>query len=270
MQTLIVVPARYGSTRLPGKPLAKIAGKTMVSRVAGLARRAADTLGKGAEFVVATDDTRILEYCRDQKINVVMTDPALPSGSDRALAAVDGLGMSPDFVVNLQGDAPFTPVGHVVAVVRALETSGADAATPYIRLSWAALDQLRGHKAQTPFSGTTLVKDPKGRAIWFSKNILPAIRKEPELRKLNDLSPVCQHVGLYGFRLDTLRRYCAIPESYYERLEGLEQLRLIENGFSVQAVEVTPGRIAIPGIDTAEDIALAERLVLELGEPDLA
>ena len=130
MQTLIVVPPRYGSTRLPGKPLAKIAGKTMVSRVAGLARRAADTLGKGAEFVVATDDTRILEYCRDQKINVVMTDPALPSGSDRALAAVDGLGMSPDFVVNLQGDAPFTPVAHVVAVVRALETTGADAATP--------------------------------------------------------------------------------------------------------------------------------------------
>lgn len=268
MQTLIVVPARYGSTRLPGKPLAKIAGKTMVSRVADLARRAAAGLGKGADFVVATDDTRILEYCRDNKINVVMTDPALPSGSDRALAAVDGLGMSPDFVVNLQGDAPFTPAEHVVAVVRALETSGADAATPYIRLSWAALDQLRAHKMQTPFSGTTLVKDPKGRAIWFSKNIMPAIRKEPELRKLNALSPVCQHVGLYGFRLDTLRRYCAIPESYYERLEGLEQLRLIENGFSVQAVEVQPGRIAIPGIDTAEDIALAERLVAEFGEPD--
>ncbi|ABI77597.1 putative 3-deoxy-D-manno-octulosonate cytidylyltransferase [Hyphomonas neptunium ATCC 15444] len=270
MQTLIVVPARYGSTRLPGKPLAKIAGKTMVSRVADLARRAAARLGKGAEFVVATDDTRILQYCRDNNINVVMTDPALPSGSDRALAAVDGLGMSPDFVVNLQGDAPFTPAEHVVAVVEALEKSGTDAATPYIRLSWAALDQLRNHKAQTPFSGTTLVKDPKGRAIWFSKIILPAIRKEPELRKLNDLSPVCQHVGLYGFRLDTLRRYCALPESYYERLEGLEQLRLIENGFSVQAVEVKPGKIAIPGIDTAEDIALAERLVAEFGEPDVA
>lgn len=267
MQTLIVVPARYGSTRLPGKPLAHIAGKTMVSRVADLARRAAARLGR-AEFVVATDDMRILEHCRDRGINVVMTDPDLPSGSDRALAATDGLGMTPDFVVNLQGDAPFTPAGHVVAVVETLKKTGCDAATPYIQLSWPALDQLRAHKQETPFSGTTLVKDPKGRALWFSKSILPVIRREAELRRLNDLSPVCQHVGLYGFRLEALRRYCALPESQYERLEGLEQLRLIENGFSVQAVEVQPGRIAIPGIDTAEDIALAERLVAEFGEPD--
>ncbi|MFN7055566.1 3-deoxy-manno-octulosonate cytidylyltransferase [Hyphomonas sp.] len=267
METLIVVPARYGSTRLPGKPLAEIAGRSMVSRVAELARRAAAALGR-ADCVVATDDMRILEHCRDKGINVVMTDARLPSGSDRALAAAEGLGVNPDFIVNLQGDAPFTPVAHVVAVVNALRTTGADAATPYIRLSWKALDQLRAHKRETPFSGTTLVADPKGRALWFSKTILPAIRKEEALRALGPLSPVCQHIGLYGFRLEALKRYCALPESHYERLEGLEQLRLIENGMRVQAVEVEPGPIAIPGIDTAEDIALAERLVAELGEPD--
>lgn len=267
METLIVVPARYGSTRLPGKPLAEIAGRSMVSRVADLAQRAAARLGK-AECVVATDDMRILEHCRDLGINVVMTDSAIPSGSDRALAAAEGLGVTPDFIVNLQGDAPFTPVAHVVAVVEALKTSGADAATPYIQLSWKALDQLRAHKKETAFSGTTLVKDPRGRALWFSKNILPAIRKETELRALGPRSPVCQHIGLYGYRLDALRKYCALPESHYERLEGLEQLRLIENGMHVQAVEVEPGAIAIPGIDTAEDIALAERLFAETGEPD--
>jgi 3-deoxy-manno-octulosonate cytidylyltransferase (CMP-KDO synthetase) len=268
MKTLIVVPARYASTRLPGKPLAIIAGRTMVERVAGLARRAAGQLNDAA-FVVATDDTRILEFCRDADIPVVMTDPALPSGSDRALAAVEGLGAEPEFVVNLQGDAPFTPAAHVVAIVEALASSGTDAATPCIRLSWEALDRLRAHKKETPFSGTTLVTDPAGRAIWFSKIILPAMRKEAELRKLNPLSPVLQHIGLYGFRLEALQRYCALPESRYERLEGLEQLRLIENGMTVQAVEVQPGRIAIPGIDTAEDIALAERLVAEYGDPDL-
>ncbi len=218
--------------------------------------------------MVATDDTRILEHCRDAGIPVVMTDPSLPSGSDRALAAVKGLGAKPEFIVNLQGDAPFTPAAHVVAVVRALETSGTDAATPCIRLSWAALDRLRAHKIETPFSGTTLVTDPAGRAMWFSKIILPAMRKEAELRKLNPLSPVLQHIGLYGFRLDALQRYCGMPESRYERLEGLEQLRLIENGLTIQAVEVQPGRIAMPGIDTAEDIALAERLVAEHGDPD--
>lgn len=267
MKTLIVVPARYASTRLPGKPLAKIAGRPMVERVAALAQRAAASLDR-AEHVVATDDTRILEHCRDAGIPVVMTDPALPSGSDRALAAVDGLGASPDFVINLQGDAPFTPAAHVVAVVEALASSGTDAATPYIRLSWEALDRLRAHKAETPFSGTTMVTDPSGRAIWFSKVIIPAMRKEAALRGLGPLSPVFQHIGLYGFRLGALRRYCALPESRYERLEGLEQLRLIENGMSVQAVEVHPGKIAIPGIDTAEDIALAERLVAAHGDPD--
>ncbi|MFN3910939.1 manno-octulosonate cytidylyltransferase [Hyphomonas sp.] len=269
MKTLIVVPARYASTRLPGKPLAMIAGRTMVERVAGLAQRAAAEL-EHAEYAVATDDTRILEFCRDGGIPVVMTDPALPSGSDRALAAVEGLGAAPEFVVNLQGDAPFTPAAHVVAIVDALATSGTDAATPCIRLSWEALDRLRAHKMETPFSGTTLVTDPSGRAIWFSKIILPAMRKEAELRRLNPLSPVLQHIGLYGFRLEALQRYCALPESRYERLEGLEQLRLIENGMTVQAVEVQPGLIAIPGIDTAEDIALAERLVAAHGDPDLA
>jgi 3-deoxy-manno-octulosonate cytidylyltransferase (CMP-KDO synthetase) len=239
----------------------------MVARVAGPARRAAAQLTQ-ADYVVATDDTRILEHCRDGGIPVVMTDPALPSGSDRALAAVDGLGASPEFVVNLQGDAPFTPAAHVVAIVDALAASGTDAATPFIRLSWEALDRLRAHKLETPFSGTTLVTDPAGRAIWFSKIILPAMRKEAELRKLSPLSPVCQHIGLYGFRLEALQRYCALPESRYERLEGLEQLRLIENGMSVQAVEVQPGAIAIPGIDTPEDIKLAERLVAEHGDPD--
>jgi 3-deoxy-manno-octulosonate cytidylyltransferase (CMP-KDO synthetase) len=267
MKTLIVVPARHASTRLPGKPLALIAGRSMVERVASLAQRATAVLDN-AEFVVATDDTRILEHCRDAGIPVVMTDPSLPSGSDRALAAVKGLGARPDFVVNLQGDAPFTPAAHVVAIVKALETSGTDAATPYIRLSWDALDRLRAHKLETPFSGTTLLTDPSGRAIWFSKIILPAMRKEAELRKLNPLSPVLQHIGLYGFRLAALKQYCAMPESRYERLEGLEQLRLIENGLTIQAVEVQPGRIAMPGIDTAEDIALAERLVAAHGDPD--
>ncbi|MEQ9506055.1 MAG: manno-octulosonate cytidylyltransferase [Hyphomonas sp.] len=267
MKTLIVVPARYASTRLPGKPQAQIAGRSMVERVAALAQRAVDGLEK-AEYVVATDDMRILEHCRDNDIPVVMTDPSLPSGSDRALAAVKGLGARPDFVVNLQGDAPFTPAAHVVAIVKALENSGTDAATPYIRLSWEALDRLRTHKLETPFSGTTLLTDPSGRAIWFSKIILPAMRKEAELRKLNPLSPVLQHIGLYGFRLDALKQYCRLPESRYERLEGLEQLRLIENGLTIQTVEVQPGRIAMPGIDTAEDIALAERLVAAHGDPD--
>ncbi|MEZ5953086.1 MAG: manno-octulosonate cytidylyltransferase [Hyphomonas sp.] len=266
MRTLIVVPARYASQRLPGKPLVEIAGRSMVSRVAAMAARAATALGN-AESVVATDDTRIETHCRDLGIPVVMTDPALPSGTDRALAAADALGAAPDVVVNLQGDSPFTPPDHVIAVAKAARDSGADAATPYVRLSWAALDEFRLHKKETPFSGTTLVHDRDGRALWFSKNLIPAMRKEAALRAKGGVSPVCRHIGLYAYRLDALRRYVSLPEGDYEQLEGLEQLRLLENGMSIQCVEVTPDRIAIPGIDTAEDVALAERLVAELGDP---
>jgi 3-deoxy-manno-octulosonate cytidylyltransferase (CMP-KDO synthetase) len=266
MRTLIVVPARYASTRLPGKPLVRIAGRTMVSRVAAMAGKAAEALGD-AQHVVATDDERIETHCRDLGIPVVMTDPDLPSGTDRALAAADAMGAAPDVVVNLQGDSPFTPPAHVIAVAQAARESGADAATPYVRLTWEALDAFRQHKLETPFSGTTLVHDETGRALWFSKNLIPAMRKEAALRTKGDPSPVCRHIGLYAYRLEALRRYVSLPEGRYEQLEGLEQLRLLENGMSIQCVEVTPDRIAIPGIDTAEDVALAERLVAEHGDP---
>jgi len=266
MRTLIVVPARYASTRLPGKPLVMIAGRTMVSRVAAMAAKAADALGD-AQHVVATDDERIETHCRTLGIPVVMTDPNLPSGTDRALAAADAMGVAPDVVVNLQGDSPFTPPTHVIAVAEAARQSGSDAATPYVRLSWDALDAFRQHKLETPFSGTTLVHDEAGRALWFSKNLIPAMRKEAALRAKGDPSPVCRHIGLYAYRLEALRRYVSLPEGRYEQLEGLEQLRLLENGMSIQCVEVEPDRIAIPGIDTAEDVTLAERLVAEHGDP---
>ncbi len=266
MKTLIVVPARFGSTRFPGKPLTMIAGQSMVSRVAMMASKAAEMLDN-AEYVVATDDVRIEAHCAERNIRVVMTDPALPSGSDRALGAVEALGASPEIIVNLQGDAPFTPPAHVHAVAEAAATSDADAATPYIRLDWAALDALREHKHVTPFSGTTLTHDLDGKALWFSKNILPAIRKEAQMRETQTHSPVCRHIGLYAYKLNTLRRYVSLPESRYETLEGLEQLRLLENGMSIQCVEVTPEDIAIPGIDTPEDVQLAERLIAEHGDP---
>ena len=266
MKTLIVVPARYGSTRFPGKPLAMIAGKSMVARAAHMAELAAQSL-KNASSVVATDHDEIRDHCRTLGIHVVMTDPSLPSGSDRALAAAEILGVDAEIVVNLQGDSPFTPPEHIVAIADALDKADTDAATPYVRLSWQALDALRDHKKTTPFSGTTLVHDESGRALWFSKNILPAMRKEDQLRDADPLSPVCRHVGLYAYRLESLRRYVKLPEGRYEKLEGLEQLRFLENGMSMQCVEVAPAQIAIPGIDTPEDLALAEKLIGDHGDP---
>ena len=269
MQKLIVVPARYGSTRFPGKPLAKINGISMLRRTARIAQNASSQL-KECDYVVATDDDRIASHCELHKLDYVMTSSELKTGSDRALAAAATLeasnGKTYGGIINLQGDAPFTSTAHIIQIAKTLE-AGADVATPYTRLSWEALDILRAHKVETPFSGTSVIVSPEGKAIWFSKNIIPAIRKETALRQESKLSPICRHIGLYAYRREALEKFTQLPESSYEKLEGLEQLRLIENGMSIDCVSVSPSPIAISGIDAPSDVAQAEALILKHGEP---
>ena len=264
MRSLIVVPARYGSTRFPGKPLHLIAGRSMVSRVADVARKAADLMDD-ADYVVATDDQRIMDHCAGEGLKAVLTPQDVATGTDRALAAVEALGMTPDVIVNLQGDAPFTPPEMVAAIGRAAASGEDDVATPVVRLSWSELDKMREHKLTAPFSGTCCICDPVGRAIWFSKMIIPGMRKEADMRKSSAVSPVLRHIGLYAYRLDALRRFAALPESHYEKLEGLEQLRMLENGMRIRVVEVDEPDVNIGGVDTPEDLALAERLLKEKG-----
>jgi 3-deoxy-manno-octulosonate cytidylyltransferase (CMP-KDO synthetase) len=263
MRTLIVIPARYASKRFPGKPLHPIAGVSMLARTIDAANRAAALTG--AKVLVATDDERIAAHAREVGAEAVMTDPELPSGTDRARAAAALVDPGADFVVNLQGDAPFTPPDHLAAVIAAADR--ADVVTPVVRLTWAALDELRERKRATPFSGTTCVRLADGRAAWFSKTILPAIRDEAKLRAAGGLSPVLQHIGLYGYARAALERIAALPESPHERLEGLEQLRFLENGLSVHAVLVEPSALHSAGIDTPEDAAHAERLLALHGDP---
>ena len=143
MQTAIIVPARYASTRFPGKPLAQLGGISMVVRTARNAAAAVESIGN-AVSIVATDDERIMAHCNDHNLLCIMTESELPSGSDRALAAVKAFetrsGHQIDTIVNLQGDAPFTPAAHVKAVVEALRNNHAfDVATPYIQLDWDSL-----------------------------------------------------------------------------------------------------------------------------------
>ena len=265
MATLIVVPARFGSTRFPGKPLALINGISMIRRTAQIAQKAAEHIND-ASYVVATDNEDIKAHCLEHNIPIVMTEPNLPTGSDRAFAAANAYAPKADYIINLQGDAPFTPIDYIIAVAKALE-NGADVTTPYIQLSWEALDQLRAHKTKTPFSGTTTIIDDDNKAIWFSKNIIPAIRKEQAMRDTTELSPICRHVGLYAYTRKALETFVQLPESRFEKLEGLEQLRLLENGLSIECVRVAPPKVATPGIDTAEDLALAESLIAKHGDP---
>ena len=259
MKTAIIIPARYGSTRFPGKPLAQIAGKTMLARVVEAAAKATQGLNN-ASIHIATDHEDIAEHARGIGVDCIMTDESCKTGSDRVLQAAQQLGDRPDFVLNLQGDAPFTPPDIIRAIIEtAQQNPDYPVITPAHPLRWNDLDRLRENKKSTPFSGTTVTVNAVGRAMWFSKNIIPAIRKEDLLREANDASPVHQHIGLYGYRMDALEQFCTLPEGVYEKLEGLEQLRLLENDI---AVHIVPAAIEIghiqSGIDTPEDLARAE------------
>ncbi len=266
MQTLIVIPARHGSTRFPAKPLAKIAGVTLLARVAQIAERVC-AARRDVRYVVATDHEAIAAHAAEIGAPALMTDPDLPSGTDRALAAAELCDFQPDFVLNLQGDAPFTPPDHLDALIAAAQASDADVVTPVIALSWQALDTVRDQKTREPFSGTSCVRRADAMALWFSKQLIPAIRKEEEMRARTPVSPVFRHVGLYGYRMAALRRFAALPVGHYEALEGLEQLRFLENGMSILTVEVEPGAAAMWGVDTPEDAAFAEQLIARHGDP---
>lgn len=262
---MVVIPARAGSSRLPRKPLRLIAGRTLLHRTIAMARAA---IGERADvtLMVATDDAEIADHARAAGCEPVMTDSVIATGSGRALAAALTLDAPPQFVINLQGDSPFQPQGALGAVIGALER-GAQVATPVIALDWASLDALRDHKTRSPFSGTTCARAPDGHAYWFSKTIIPAIRGEEALRAASPVSPVWRHVGLYGYRLDALRRFEACPATALENLEGLEQLRLIALGIAVMTVPVDPPRFDSSGIDTEADIARVEALIAQYGDP---
>lgn len=266
MKSVIVIPARYGSSRLPGKPLRMIAGKTLLSRVVQVAKIAGDSVG--AEVIVATDHESIVSHAKELGAKSIFTSPELRSGTDRVYVAINELGLNVDFVVNLQGDTPFTPPDYIEALVKAASETKAEVVTIANQLSWTALEELRKVKETTPFSGTCCVIGRNNYAYWFSKNIIPAIREKDLARHGRNLSPVYQHVGLYGYSPSALAKFVYLPEGYYEKLEGLEQLRFIENGMPIYVHVLDSSSGHGFGIDSEEDIVRAEQRIITEGEPN--
>lgn len=267
MKAVIVIPARFGSQRLPGKPLREIAGKTMLFRVYSLAKAVSNKFND-IDVIIATDDDRIFQHVSQFGAKVVLTDANCSSGTHRTMAALQELSDKPNVVVSLQGDAPLTvPLVLETLIQKFYDEPDTQVATPVEQLTWENLDRLREQKKQSPFSGTTALITNDNRAIWFSKNIIPAIRDEDALRKKGPLSPVYLHIGVYGYSYNMLQTYTKLPLGHYEQLESLEQLRLLENGFDISAVIVND--LPYPsqsGIDTIEDINRAELFIAEYGE----
>ncbi len=253
--TVIIIPARYGSTRLPGKPLIDIAGKTMVERVWQLASQV-----RGVSAVlIATDDERIMEEAASFGGDAVMTPDTCKNGTERALAAVEAEGLMPDIVINLQGDAPLTPPWVIQAMVDEMASgTTADICTPATRLTGEKLDYFLQEKQITPQTGTTVVMDADQYALYFSKSILPFSRTERE--------EVFRHVGLYAYKIDALKALCALPESPLEKAEKLEQLRALENGLSIKVTIVDYRGRSHASVDALEDVARVEKILAAEGE----
>ena len=241
MNFLCVIPARFASTRLPGKPLAMLAGKTMIERVydqASLARIP-------QEVLVATDDTRIEEAVKAFGGNVMMTSPDHPSGTDR-LAEVALSYPRVDVIVNVQGDEPMIPPELIDALAKVFEDNPElEMATVKTPMQKADYDNPNAVK---------VVTDLNGYALYFSRSLMPYPRKKTEDFK------VYKHVGVYAYKRDFLLKYAALPPTPLEKVESLEQLRALENGTKIKVLTSDFQGI---GIDTQEDLDAANKVFEE-------
>ena len=259
----ILIPARYASSRYPGKPLVPLrAGDGTTKPLIQRTWEAACAV-PGAEMVaVVTDDSRIEASVRGFGAEVIMTSPDCANGTERCAEAAAALDPGIDIIVNLQGDAPLTPPWFVPPLVAALAADpGAAAATPVLRCDGAALSAFRAERAAGRVGGTTAVFSADGNALYFSKEVIPFDASE----YADDApTPVFHHVGVYAYRPAALAAYAASRQGPLEALEGLEQLRFLENDLAVQCVEVEARGVAFWELNNPEDVARIENA---LGAP---
>lgn len=237
-----IIPARYGSTRLPGKPLIDINGKSMILRVYDQALRS----GVLADVLVATDDPRILEHVISAGFNAAMTSPDHRSGTDRCLEAYDIFcgkqGRNYPFVINIQGDEPFLPPEHIRQVALLLLEEQAPIASLVKQIS----------KREDIFNPNVVkaVLRNDMTALYFSRSPVPHLREINETQWAKKKAHF-KHIGIYGFHSDVLRQVCHLPPGRLEQAESLEQLRWLEAGFTIKMGLTELDNISV---DTPEDL----------------
>lgn len=262
MSVLVAIPARYASTRYPGKPLVSLKGpdgeKTLIRRSweAAVAVRGVDRV------VVATDDARIADHAAGFGAEVVMTSSACQNGTERC-AEVAATLPGYEVVVNLQGDAPLTPAWFVEDLVAGLRADpDADIATPVLRCDGRAVAGFLADRRAGRVGGTTAVFGAGGRALYFSKEVIPYTGKT---WADEDPTPVFHHVGVYAYRPAALAAYPAWPVGPLETLEGLEQLRFLENGRKVLCVQVQARGRQFWELNNPSDVPVIEAMLAAMG-----
>lgn len=246
MKVIAIIPARYASTRFPGKPLAMLGGKTVIQRVWEQVSRVID------DVAVATDDRRIADAVEAFGGRAVMTSPDHRSGTDRCYEACCKIGGGCDVVVNVQGDEPFIAPSQIRALAACFDDERTDIAT--LVKPFAPSD---GIEALENPNSPKVVLDSESRAVYFSRSVIPYLRGVERSEWLARHT-FYKHIGMYAFRREVLREVTSLPQSSLEKAESLEQLRWIENGYKI-GVGITD--VETVGIDTPEDLVRAEEFL---------
>lgn len=249
MRYIAIIPARYASTRFPGKPLAMLGGKPIIERVVERAKEVFERV------VVATDDERILQIVTCFGGEAVMTDKNLRSGTDRVREAFDIIGGNYDVVVNIQGDEPFIHAQQLEAIKACFEDEETDIATLV-----KPFEPTDGLEALENPNSPKVVVDNRNRALYFSRSVIPYLRNVPKEEWLSRHT-YYKHIGLYGYRAEVLKAISALEMSSLESAESLEQLRWLENGYTIRVGKTNMETI---GIDTPEDLVRAEHFLESL------
>ena len=240
MKFIAIIPARYASTRFPGKPLAVLGGKTVIERVYEQVR------GVLSEVYVATDDDRILRAVEQFGGQAVMTRADHKSGTDRIEEAVEEIGSDADVIINVQGDEPFIQPQQVTTLMQLFDDPSTQIGT--LGKHFESIEA-----AENPNS-PKIVCDRRGFALYFSRSVIPFIRGRERQEWLANY-PFLKHLGVYAYRREVLRQVTQLPQSPLEKAESLEQLRWLENGYRIR-VGLTD--VETVGIDTPEDLERAE------------
>jgi 3-deoxy-manno-octulosonate cytidylyltransferase (CMP-KDO synthetase) len=258
MSIAIIIPARFNSKRLPGKPMAMVAGVSLLERVWRIARAVQGV----SRVVIATDDQRIADHASGFGADSLMTPVGLATGTDRVRAALTVMTPKPTAVINLQGDAVLTPPWVVQAVVDEFHADpDVGMVTAAVQCSWRQLAEIQELKAQSPSSATLVTLDLAGRALYFSKAMIPYLRSR-------DLPqpPVHRHIGIYGYSVDILERLAGLPQTPLEIAEQLEQLRALEHGIPIKVAVVDYRGRTHGSVDSPEDIRVIEEIIAREGE----
>lgn len=244
MSVIGIIPARYASTRFPGKPLAMIRGKSMLQRVYDQAVRT----GGLDEVLVATDDARIADHARSFGAAVVMTAAGHPSGTDRCYEAYRLNGKAFDYVLNIQGDEPFLDPRQIDSLVQVCDGQ-VEIATQMIK--------CHDHQVLFDRGEVKIVLNDRREALYFSRSVIPHLKGKEE-KDWHAHFDYFRHVGMYVYRVDILERITGLPPSALEKAESLEQLRWLEHGFKITCVETDFDSHCV---DTPEDIEKVIRLM---------